>query len=383
MKVIIVGGGIAGLAAAIAVARTRHQVVVFEREPHIEERGAGLQIAPNGIKALEWLGAWELLRGNTWQPRYFRFMDGVSGRLIRSIAVADSFDRRFGSPYVVTHRADLLAALLVTARSLSEIEIRTDSAVTGLEWQGERPMVRMAGAAVSADAVVGADGLHSTIRRCLLADGAPSTGRHVLFRALVPRIEAPAVSADVVLWFLPGGHVVHYPVSGGKFINFVAVSETGPGGEAGSAPASPSEVTATFSGLTAELRYLLGLPGAWHKWQLADRRPVRCWGSGPATLIGDAAHPMAPYLAQGAAAALEDSVVLGQGFDGAPGPADAFRRFESRRMARTTRLFRVSSRQGRVYHASGLLALLRNIVLGNVPTRVLLAQLGWIYSWHP
>ncbi len=383
MKVIIVGGGIAGLAAAIAVARMRHQVVVFERAARIEERGAGLQIAPNGIKALEWLGAWELLRANTWQPRYLRFMDGESGRLIRSIAIADSFDRRFGSPYVVTHRADLLAALLATARSLPEVEIRTDSTITGLEWQGDQPTVRLAGSVESADAIVGADGLHSTIRQCLLADGAPPASGHVLFRALLPRIEAPAISADVVLWLLSRGHVVHYPVSGGKLINFVAVSETEQDSKANSTAGSPTEVAAMFPGVTAELRYLLGLPGAWHRWQAADRRPVCSWGTGPATLIGDAAHPIAPYLAQGAAAALEDSVTLGQDLDGVTRPADAFRRFESRRMARTTRLSRLSRRQGRVYHASGLHASLRNMVLAYVPTSLLLARLNWIYSWRP
>ena len=384
MKVVIVGGGIAGLAAAIAVARTKHQVLLLEQSPRIEERGAGLQIGPNGIKALDWLGAWELLRDKTWQPPHLRFMNGLTGELVRSISLAGSFEHRFGSPYLVTHRADLLGALLAKASSAACVEIRTGCEVTGLEWRGGVPRVRLADTEEPADAVIGADGVYSTLRRNLLADGPPPPGSHTLFRALVPRNQAPAVSPDVLVWFYPGGHVVHYPVAGGKLINFVAVVAQGTwNGEETSTPASPAEVAAAFPAMTAELRYLLGLPDAWHKWRSPDRRPVNRWGTGPATLVGDAAHPMAPYLAQGAAAALEDSVALGQALDGASEAADAFRQFERRRIARTSRLCRMSRRQGEVYHASGWSALVRDLLLANVPTGLLMARLGWIYAWQP
>lgn len=383
MKVIIVGGGIAGLAAAIAVARTKHRVLVLERTARIEERGAGLQIGPNGIKALDWLEAWEFLRDKTWRPQRLCFMDGLSGRNIRSITLAGSFDRRFGSPYLVSHRADLLNALLARARSLPAIEIRTGCAVIGLSWRGETPSVQLDDAEEAAEAVIGADGVHSTVRRHLLSDGAPAAGSHILFRALIPRRQAPAVSQDVQVWFYPGGHVVHYPVAGGTLINFVAVSTGGWSGEGWCNEASPSEVSACFPAMTAELRYLLGLPDKWHKWRSPDRPPVSRWGSGPATLVGDAAHPMAPYLAQGAAAALEDAVTIGQVLDGACEAAAAFRHFERQRIARTSRLFRMSRRQGEVYHASGWRAFLRNLLLANAPTGLLLAQLRWIYAWRP
>ncbi|MDP9138616.1 MAG: FAD-dependent monooxygenase [Pseudomonadota bacterium] len=381
MKVIIVGGGIAGLAAAIAVARTKHRVLLLERSPRIEERGAGLQIGPNGIKALDWLGAWELLRDKTWQPQHLRFMNGLTGQLIRSMALAGSFERSFGSPYVVVLRADLLAALQVRAGAAPGVEIRTGCEVTGFEWRGAEPTVRLADTAETADAVIGADGVHSTVRRHLLDDGPALHGNHVLFRALVPRNRAPAVSPDVLVWFYPGGHVVHYPVAGGKLINFVAVAQEATGGEATSA--SPSEVATAFPAMTTELRYLLGLPETWHRWRSSDRRPVRRWGTGPATLIGDAAHPMAPYLAQGAAAALEDSVTLGEALEGASDVAGAFRQFERRRIARTSRLARASRRQGGVYHATGWSAFLRDVLLANVPAGLLLAQVRWIYAWRP
>jgi salicylate hydroxylase len=384
MKIIVVGGGIAGLAAAIAVSRMRHQVVVFERAPRIEERGAGLQIGPNGIKALDWLGALELLRDKAWHPQHVRFMDGLSGTCLRSIALSGSFDRRFSSPYLVAHRGDLLRSLLVTAESSPGIEIRTNSPVVGFRWQRKTPAVRLVDTEETADAVIGADGLHSTTRRYLLGDGLPRAGSHIFFRALAAAHSRLGADAqDVVLWLCPGGHVVHYPAGTSNLINFVAVQDGGAIAEEFFLEASPVEVSAAFPGVAPELGTLLGVPESWHKFRSYDRRPVNHWGTGPATLIGDAAHPMAPYLAQGAAAALEDAVALGQALDGTCEAVPALREYERRRIPRTSRLCRMSRRQAHVYHARGALARVRNLLLAKAPASVLMSQINWIYAWRP
>jgi salicylate hydroxylase len=386
MKVIIIGGGIAGLAAAIAVARTSNDVLLFEQSPRIDERGAGLQIGPNGIKALDWLGVWEGLRSDTQPPSFLHIMDGVEGACLRSMTLAGSFDRRFGAPYVVTRRSDLLQSLLTRARSLPNVEMRMGCAIAGFTWHGETPAIRTTAGEETADAVIGADGTFSTLRRFLHDDGDMPIGKHFLYRALVPRDQAPSVSQDILLWLCPGGHVVHYPVACGKMVNFVAVSEAAGGTSGEAADIAAAEVAAAFPGISPELRYVLGLAQKWRRWRSFERTSASRWGRGAATLIGDAAHPMAPYLAQGAAAALEDAVTLGQAFQalrGEPGPVAAFRAMERRRMARTLRMSRMSSRQGQLYHASGPTALLRNLLLRYLPTSFLMSRINWIYEWRP
>jgi salicylate hydroxylase len=384
MKIVIVGGGIAGLAAAIALAKTPHEILVLEQAPHLDERGAGLQIGPNGIKALDWLGVWERLRDHTRTPSFLHIMDGVSGARLQSIALAGSFDRRFGSPYVVTRRSDLLQALMAKARSLDNIDMRMSCPVSGLSWQGALPIIRTPAGEETAHAVIGADGAYSTLRKVLLKEADPPVGRHVLYRALVRRSQATATSEDIWLWLCPGGHVVHYSVARNSMLNFVAVTEAG-GDWNDEADAGPAEVSAAFPGIATELRHLLGVPGHWRRWRSSDRPPAKPWGTGPATLIGDAAHPMAPYLAQGATAALEDTVALGQAFalNGEGPPAAAFRAMERTRVGRSTRLCRMSSRQGELYHASGAKAFVRNLVLKQLPAEVLVSRLSWIYGWRP
>jgi 2-polyprenyl-6-methoxyphenol hydroxylase-like FAD-dependent oxidoreductase len=385
MTIAIAGGGIGGLAAAIALARAGRRAVVFEQADGFAEAGAGVQVGPNGVRALEALGVWETLRDRTVSPRRIVVRDALSGATLNDIPLGPAFTERYGAPYRVAHRGDLLAALLATARGLPEIELRSGVAVTGLDVGPGGVTVHLAtGGAFEAEALVGADGLHSAVRGRLLETSPPESAGHVLYRALVP-IEAVPDGTEtdcVALWLYPGGHAVHYPVSGGAGMNIVVAGETrgGPGGRG--APAAPADVLACLPQAVPTLATLLQAPQDWRQWPAADRHPARRWGEGPVTLLGDAAHPALPYLAQGAVMALEDAVVLGHCIAIEPAIAQALLAYERQRAPRVARLARLSRRQGRIYHLSGPLRLARNAVMSAMPPALFFRQLDWLYSWH-
>lgn len=384
MTIAIAGGGIGGLAAAIAMARAGRRAVVFEQADGFAEVGAGVQVGPNGVRALEALGAWETLRDRTVAPRRIVVRDALSGATLNQIPLGTAFAGRYGAPYRVAHRGDVLAALLATARSLPQIELEPGVAVTGFDASHDGATVHLGpGEAFEAEALIGADGLHSVVRGRLLGASPPDLAGHVLYRALLP-IEAVPDGTEtdcVALWLYPGGHAVHYPVSGGAGLNIVVAGETrgDPGGRG--AEAAAADVLACLPEAVPALTALLQAPEDWRQWPAADRAPAIRWGEGPVTLLGDAAHPALPYLAQGAVMALEDAVVLGHCIASEPALAQAFRAYERQRASRVARLAGLSRRQGRIYHLSGPLRLARNAVMSAMPPGLFLGQLDWLYSW--
>jgi salicylate hydroxylase len=379
MEITIVGGGIAGMAAAIALAGSGCKVKVLERSAGFDEHGAGLQLGPNGVKALQHLGAWPELEGKTFAPRFLRIMDAMNGECLRSFSF-ELFATRFGAPYRVAHRRDLLHALLARARSIDTIDLLPGFEATGLSWDSGRPVLILSGGnRMISDAIVGADGIHSVIREALIADGPPVVHPQSIYRALIPRVIAPAVPGDVVLWLYPGGHVVHYPVTAGQDINIVAVVTDGKTEGVRDAECSAAEVAAGFDAMCPELRYVLGLPVNWSRWTPADRLPSKILGTGAATLLGDAAHPMLPYLAQGAVAALEDAVALGNCVASESSIAAAFRQYEALRGAHTSRLQREARAQARLYHWRGWRGELRNGLIKIVPQHCFFSRIAWIY----
>ncbi|MGH6855637.1 MAG: FAD-dependent monooxygenase, partial [Aestuariivirga sp.] len=310
---LIAGGGIAGIAASLALARINRRSEVFERAAAFEEAGAGLQMSPNAVHCLRLLGAWDAIEPHCVIPSEIHIRDGRSGRVLRRIGLGKPFEVRFGSPYRVAHRADLLRGLVQTAQRASGIALHTGKAVESAETTDHGARLHFTnGQAAEGSAVIAADGINSVIRNAIVGGGEPSCRGHAIYRALLPFDKVPlSIAADcVTLWLYPGGHAVHYAVSNWRQFNMVAVLENpwredGWGIETGKA-----EVVDGFADAADALAQLLTSVPAWTKFAAAGHAPSNKWVSGHVALIGDAAHASLPYLAQGAAMALEDACVL-------------------------------------------------------------------------
>jgi salicylate hydroxylase len=387
MQVAIVGGGIAGVAAALALARRGFEAQVFEQSARIEELGAGLQLGPNAVRALQSLGAWERVSPFTVAPRALTVRNGETGAVLSSSDVAEIFERRFGAPYRVAHRGDLLRALVETAKATPGITFSPGCRVDFAESMpdGRMRLTVAARGTMEPQAVIGADGVRSVIRQAVIGDGPPRRSGYVYFRALLPAGKAPAgVSReDVTVWLLAGVHAVHYPVSAGRQINVVAVAKRDWAGEGWSAMASHEEVAAAFASACPPLAELLAAPANWLKWAGTVRDPAGGWSKGLATLIGDAAHPVPPFLAQGAAMALEDAAVLARHVAPGGDMAAAFRAYEADRFARTARMAREAVRQGQIYHMDGMMRRLRDLAIRLAPGEATAGRLSWLYAWMP
>lgn len=385
LPLLIAGGGIAGLAGALGLARIGRESCVLEQARAFETVGAGLQIGPNAVRALDYLGAWERVAPASFAPPGIRIRDGHSGRILQQVPLGASFERRFGAPYRVIHRADLLAGLADAAKAHPGIALSTASPVKGFVDRGEHVEVETEGTTLKGEALLGADGIRSAIRAALLADGPPMRHAETLFRALTPLdVTAADHLANVTLWLCRGGHVVHYPVQGGKALNVVTATLRGDWlGEGWSAPAKPDELLALFPDAHEELCAVLALPTTWQKWAAASRVAARTWTMGRVALIGDAAHASLPYLAQGAAMALEDAVVLARKIQTSDTMAGALRAYQALRLPRTQRIVAESRRLGSIYHARGPIRLARNLVLRITKPEDFLSRLSWIYDFDP
>jgi 3-hydroxybenzoate 6-monooxygenase len=388
MHIAIAGGGIAGLSCAVALARRGHRITLVERADVFSETGAGIQLGPNGVHALAALGLVERLAGRVVRPARLVVHSGAGGRVVAAAELGDTIAARFGAAWFTVLRTDLQQALLDAARESPQIALRTGCAIAGYTERAGHIEARLAdGSILAADALVGADGIRSTIRARMLADGAPADAGVVIYRALVPAGMVPdwAREADVHLWLMAGGHVVHYPVAAGASVNIVAMRQGTWSGEGWSAPVEPGEVFAAFAATAPALAEVLKAPGGWLKWAGRDRPPAARWSAGRAVLVGDAAHPVLPCLAQGAVMALEDAVVLAGLIEPDAGdPLPAFAAFQARRQARTARVQGESRRQARIYHLGGPARLARDAALATVFSGDrLTGRNAWLYRWQP
>ena len=328
----IIGGGIGGAAAALALTRRGHAVTVFERQDAAREVGAGLQLGPNAVKVLRALGV--EVAGAT-RPDAVVLRDGLSGRAVARVPLGETIDRRHGAPYLQMHRADLLDALVAAGRAAGA-EFRFGEAVTATD--GDWPVT------------VAADGLRSDAREALNPGVAPRFAGFVAWRALVPGDMMPT-GQDTAIFMGPGQHVVTYRVRGGALCNIVAVEESPePVAEGWGQVTDPARLRAAFAGWSPEVTRVLAAVREVGIWGLHAHPPLARWQNGRTVLLGDACHPMLPFMAQGAAMALEDAWVLASCLDDLRDIPASLARYEALRKPRTTRVQALSRGNARIYH---------------------------------
>src|SRR6266568_194538 len=335
--VVIAGGGIGGLACALALAIKGFRVRVLEQAQEFGEIGAGIQLAPNAWSALDALGTGVLVKHDAVFIERLLMMDGVSGEKVIDIPLDEHFRERYGNPYAVTHRADIHRALLDGCKARSElVELCTHSKVTGFEVVDDGVKVAIdGGAPIAAAALVGADGWRSAVRETIVGDGDPPASGHMCYRAVLSVDDMPADLRwpAATLWAAPNTHIVHYPLRGWKLFNLVATVVREHAGSGHNEEALPEEVLPFFAKNCETALNLLRVPTKFRRWMLRFREPVANWSEGPVTLLGDSAHLMLQYFAQGAAMAMEDAVCLASTADACDGQfAQAFQHYQGMRL---------------------------------------------------
>jgi salicylate hydroxylase len=381
---LVAGGGIGGVATALALVRQGHAVKVLEQAAALGEIGAGIQLGPNAFSAFDALGVGEAARARAVYTDEMVMHDALDEALVGRIPTGEAFRRRFGNPYAVIHRADVHRCLLEGAERSARIEVCTRTPVVSVEQdEGGVCVVDGQGRRHRGLALVGADGVKSAVRRQFVGDEARVSG-HVVYRAVVEREAFPADLRwnAASIWVGPNCHLVHYPLRGGEQYNVVVTFHSRQAETWGVSEGSRNEVMSYFGGIGPRARQLIELPLPWKRWATADREPIPTWRFGRVTLLGDAAHPMLQYLAQGACMALEDAVTLGESLRRCDQDiAAAFALYERSRVARTARVVLSAREMGRLFHAHGVERLVRNdLWQGRTPERFY-DVLEWLYGW--
>ncbi len=385
LPVLVAGGGIGGLAAALALTRHGFAVKVLEQSPRLGEIGAGIQLGPNAFAAFDALGIGEKARARAVYTDEMVMHDALDETLVARVPTGEAFRRRFGNPYAVIHRADVHMSLLEGAQESDRIEVLTSTTVQRVDQDDDGVTVHDSGGNMHRGvALIGADGVKSAVRRQYVGDEARVSG-HVVYRAVVDKDEFPKDLQwnAASIWVGPDCHLVHYPLRGGEQYNVVVTFHSRQKEEWSVHEGSREEVQSYFEGICARAHQLIDLPKSWKRWATADRDPVGRWTYGRATLLGDAAHPTLQYLAQGACMAMEDGVTLGEALRVNNGDlARAFAHYERSRITRTARVVLSAREMGRIFHAKGVERLVRNdLWKGRTPERYYDA-LEWLYGWR-
>lgn len=383
----ISGAGIGGLSAALALARLGIGSTIYERRSDAREAGAGIQLGPNATGVLARLGVLDAVRDAASEPDALSVHDGISGRVLTRFPLGAWMRARYGAPYLTLHRQDLHRTLLTAAEADPRIALRHGQDVRSFDNLADGVDVLFGdGSRASADALIAADGLWSTLRNEV-------AGRHALvpagrnaYRAVVPGGALPSTLAanDVHVWLSPGAHIVHYPVRSGAETAIVVVIEGSASQDGWDSPASGA-VAAQFSVLAfpPQLRDLIAAANDWRMWRLHMLPPQFSWVKGTVALLGDAAHPLTPFFAQGGALAIEDAAVISAMLARGGAVRDCFGDYEAARRSRVQKVFDASLTNGRIFHLSGAAAAARNAVLMTVPGVLMMRRYDWLYGWTP
>jgi 3-hydroxybenzoate 6-monooxygenase len=383
--ILIAGGGIGGLGAAMGLAQKGFSVVVLEKAPALGEIGAGIQLGPNAFHAFDYLGVGEAARAMAVYIEQLRLMDALTGEEITHVDLGERFRARFKNPYAVVHRGDLHGVLLRACREHERIELRVSSEVVSYDQDGSSVTARLAsGEDLTGSALIGADGLWSNVRKKVVGDGPPRVSGHSTYRSVIPTERMPEDLRwnAATLWAGPKCHIVHYPLSGWKVFNLVVTYHNDAPEPVAGKPVSHDEVRRGFEHVHERAQKIISHGSDWKLWVLCDRDPVEKWVDGRVALLGDAAHPMMQYFAQGACMALEDAVCLSHMLAAAPGNIEkALDDYRLLRLARTARVQLQSREIGEhIYHPAGAHAFARNAIMRSKTSDDYYDDLAWLYG---
>lgn len=357
-KILIAGGGIGGMAAALSLLRRGYQVEVYEQAPELGEVGAGVQISPNGARALDALGVFETLRAASCAPRRKEFRLWNTGRSWPMFDLGPLAIEKYGYPYLTVYRPDLLATLVDAVRAISPDCIHLGAAVKDVTNRPNGVELQLTdGRTATGDILVGADGVRSTVRKCLFGDDETNFTGMVAWRAVIPMERLPERLREMVgwTWIGPGGHLVNYPLRGGKLMNMIGTIERDDWQvESWYEQGSIEECARDFAGWHEDVQTMIRAAPSVMKWAFMERPPRQKWSEGRSTLLGDACHATLPFLAQGAVMSIEDGVVLGRCIDAFSDPVEALKRYEAARVERTSKMVRGAKENTARFHETGL-----------------------------
>jgi salicylate hydroxylase len=383
--ILVVGGGLGGAAIALALGRRGRRVRLLEQTPELGVMGYGIQLGPNVFPMFDRLGVRDAILKVSTIPSTVRMRDAFTGENVTEVPTGKPlFMARFKHPYIIVHRIDLHMALLNACKQIPSISLETNTAVTGFEDYGDHVTIKTQdGRTIGGAAVIGADGLGSTIRAKLLNEGKPRLNGYVAHRTIVPMgtLTADVSRDDVVLWAGPGFHIVHYPLRQGTLFNIVAVFRTSTYARKGDAGSYRAELEHTYQAAHPSTKALLAMMDLDKRWAISDRDPIRQWSKGRVTLLGDAAHPSLQSLAQGACMAIEDAVCLAELIELAGGDFErAFRQYQHDRSARTARVQLESRSLWEIYHAAGAARDARRQSFAEKTEQDMFECVAWLYD---
>ncbi|RRS01229.1 FAD-dependent monooxygenase [Glycomyces terrestris] len=384
LPVLVAGGGIGGLAAAVSLARKGIPSLVLERNAAFDEIGAGIQLGPNALAVLDAIGAGARVRERLIPVGHLEIRDALDGRALVRLDLRGAFRERYRAGYGVIHRGDLLRALHESCLESPLVALAVNAEAVDWEERPDRVEVRTAdGRRLQGRCVIAADGLHSRFRQAIAGDGEPVPSGHATYRCLIPADRMPAASRvdGAVLWAGPDCHLVHYPLKDRAVYNAVVTVNDGSADTARGEAVPDEEVRARFDRIGAGAAAFLSAGTGWRRWTLRDREPVATWTKGRAALLGDAAHPMLQYAAQGACMAIEDAAALAGHLAAQEDPQAALDGYAAARRERTARVQRLSRwMAAEVYHPAGTAAKRRDAMLLGLSEERLLDHLAWLYT---